>query len=176
MNPIRKASRRISMLVNKITGGTVQNENRGGAPGQAFPGMAEAARAAAADGAVLLKNDGALPLEQGARVALFGRVQTDWFYVGYGSGGDVRAPYLVSPVEGLKSAGIIPDERLLSLYSEWVKRNPADHGFWGHWPHSHPEMPVSDSEIALAANRAETAVVFIGRAAGEDREDLKKRF
>lgn len=55
MNPIRKASRRISMLVNKITGGTVQNENRGGAPGQAFPGMAEAARAAAADGAVLLK-------------------------------------------------------------------------------------------------------------------------
>ena len=170
MNPIRKASRRISMLVNKITGGTVQNENRGGAPGQAFPGMAEAARAAAADGAVLLKNDGALPLEQGARVALFGRVQTDWFYVGYGSGGDVRAPYLVSPVEGLKSAGIIPDERLLSLYSEWVKRNPADHGFWGHWPHSHPEMPVSDSEIALAANRAETAVVFIGRAAGEDRD------
>ena len=39
--------RKISLLVNKITGGTVQNLNTGSARGEAFPGMAEACRKAA---------------------------------------------------------------------------------------------------------------------------------
>ena len=48
-------------------------------------------RLAGAEGAVLLKNDNAaLPLSTQEPVAVFGRVQVDWFYVGYGSGGDVN--------------------------------------------------------------------------------------
>lgn len=48
-------------------------------------------RQAAAEGIVLLKNQGgALPLQKDAPVAVFGRVQLDYFYVGYGSGGDVN--------------------------------------------------------------------------------------
>lgn len=175
MNPLHKIRRSVSMLVNRITGGTVQNENNGGAQGEAFPDIAEAARAAAADGSVLLFNDGTLPLGKDSRVALFGRVQLDWFYVGYGSGGDVRAPYLVSPVQGLESAGVKLDEKLLSLYKSWVERNPADHGFWGHWPYSLPEMPLSEREIEEAAKRCDVAVVFIGRAAGEDRDNKPER-
>ena len=170
MNIGRKIMRRVSVLVNKITGGTVQNQSNASVGGDAFPGMAEAARKAAADGSVLLVNDGVLPLSPGSRVALFGRIQHDWFYVGYGSGGDVRAPYLVSPAQGLAASGLILDERISALYAEWVKKEPADNGFWGHWPYSHPEMPLSDEEITAAAERCGTAVVLIGRAAGEDRD------
>lgn len=46
-------------------------------------------RRAAAQGAVLLKNDGVLPLKDGCRVSLYGRVQQNWFYTGYGSGGEL---------------------------------------------------------------------------------------
>ena len=98
--------RNFSLFVNKLAGGTMQNVNTGEVRGEAFPGMPEACRKAAADGSVLLLNDGTLPLSPSSRVALFGRTQLDWFYAGYGSGGDVRAPYLVSPVQGLENAGV----------------------------------------------------------------------
>lgn len=56
------------------------------------PWMPELLRRTAAEGAVLLKNDGMLPLAGGTQLSLFGRVQRDWFYTGYGSGGDVKKP------------------------------------------------------------------------------------
>ena len=53
-------------------------------------------RRAPAEGVVLLRNEGeVLPLGVHDEVAVFGRVQCDWFAVGYGSGGDVKAPYEV---------------------------------------------------------------------------------
>lgn len=170
MNIARRISRKISSVINSLTGGTAQNLNTGEVRGEAFPGIADAARRAACEGAVLLINDGTLPLSGEDRVALFGRVQTDWFYVGYGSGGDVRAPYLVSPVDGLRSRGVKLDEKLLSLYAAWAEKEPADQGFWGHWPHSHPEMPLSEQTARDAASRCDIAVVLIGRGAGEDRD------
>lgn len=42
----------------------------------------------------------------------FGRVQNDWFYVGYGSGGDVKPPYKVNLIEGLENEGVKIDETL----------------------------------------------------------------
>ena len=162
--------RNFSLFVNKLAGGTMQNVNTGEVRGEAFPGMPEACRKAAADGSVLLLNDGTLPLSPSSRVALFGRTQLDWFYAGYGSGGDVRAPYLVSPVQGLENAGVQLDGTLLSLYRAWTEKNPVDPGFWGHWPLSHPEMPLSRETVAAAAKRNDVAVIFIGRSAGEDRD------
>ena len=64
--------------------------------------MSSTCRAAAAEGIVLLKNDGTLPLRVDEETAFFGRVQNDYFYVGYGSGGDVNAPYRVSPMEAIR--------------------------------------------------------------------------
>jgi len=78
------------------------------------PEMPALCRAAAAEGAVLLKNDGALPIRAGETVALFGRCASDYFYVGYGSGGDVVKPYAVSLTEGLRQNGIKLNERLLA--------------------------------------------------------------
>ena len=76
---------------------------RSKAPKVITPGMPEILRDAAAQGAVLLENNGVLPLSKGSRVALFGRVQNDWFYTGYGSGGDVNKPYAVSLTEGVRN-------------------------------------------------------------------------
>src|SRR5699024_7010146 len=60
------------------------------------PDLAAAARALAAQGTILLHNNGLLPLDDGRRIALFGRTQKDWIAVGYGSGGDVNAPYVTN--------------------------------------------------------------------------------
>ena len=64
-------------------------------------------REAAGEGIVLLKNDnGTLPLAESDRAAVFGRTQFDYFAVGYGSGGDVLAPYTVNLVDGLENQGV----------------------------------------------------------------------
>lgn len=133
--------------------------------------MSELLCRAAAEGAVLLENDGTLPLKD--KFALFGRAQADSFYTGYGSGGDVIKPYQVSIAEGiLKERGLAPDVELLETYRKWAKEHPVDHGYWGNWPLNYPEMPLSEDFVKGVAARAETAVVVLGRAAGEDRDCL----
>ena len=68
-------------------------------------GMPALLREIGAEGSVLLRNDGVLPFARDEALAVFGRVQRDWFFTGYGSGGDVRAPYSVNLIEGLTAAG-----------------------------------------------------------------------
>lgn len=135
------------------------------------PAMSVLLCRAAAEGAVLLENDGTLPLKD--KFALFGRAQADSFYTGYGSGGDVIKPYQVSIAEGiLKERGLAPDIELLETYRKWAKEHPVDHGYWGNWPLNYPEMPLTEDFVKGVAARAETAVVILGRAAGEDRDCL----
>lgn len=128
------------------------------------------ARQAAADGCVLLRNDGTLPLSADDEVAVFGRCQVDWMHMGYGSGGGVRAPYLVGLLDGLEAAGVRHNRVLAHMYRSWCSsdEHAADPGWWGHWQRCHPEMPVSDDLARAAAKSAHTAVVVLGRVAGED--------
>ncbi len=135
--------------------------------------IAAAARQAAAEGCVLLKNDGALPLKKEESIAVFGRCQLDWFFVGYGSGGDVHPPYRVNLMDGLRHCGVTIDTAVAQTYVQWTneEEHKADHGWWGNWPMSHPEMPLDPNLVRAAATRQDTAVVVIGRAAGEDREN-----
>lgn len=136
------------------------------------PHLPALCRQAAAEGAVLLKNErNVLPLEADKPVAVFGRVQVDWFYVGYGSGGDVNPPYKVNLMEGLKGAGVLVDEELAQTYAQWSRDNEPFMGFWGHWPRYFEEMPLEDSQVKDAASRCGTALVVLGRAAGESREN-----
>lgn len=135
------------------------------------PALAALARQAAAEGVVLLRNDdGILPL--GDRpTAVFGRVQYDWFAVGYGSGGDVKVPYVWNLTAGLRDAGVAVDDTVAERYREWcAAHRPSFDGTWGNWPHHFPEMPLDPALATDAATRADTAVVVIGRAAGEARE------
>lgn len=46
------------------------------------PELAAHARAMAARGIILLRNDDTLPLRPATRLALFGRIQKDWIAVG----------------------------------------------------------------------------------------------
>jgi len=153
--------------------GLMQQELTADGSDMVTPEMAALARRAGAEGCVLLKNDGALPLKAEKPVAVFGRCQLDWFYVGYGSGGDVHPPYRVNLMEGLQNAGVRFDRQLAQVYEAWCgsEAHKADHGWWGHWPMSHPEMPVEPNLVTEAAERCETALVVIGRAAGEDRDN-----
>ena len=159
----------------------------GGGPGQtgtsaalercAAPGIGALIRQAGAESCVLLKNDGALPLKKDREIAVFGRCQFDWFYVGYGSGGGVRAPYYVNLIEGLDNAGAAYNKALAKCYRTWCEseENRAERGWWGHWPYSHPEMPLDGVTLRFAAERSDTAVAVIGRAAGEDRDSALKK-
>lgn len=161
----------------RLFGGVPQDEGaRYHGDGAATPGMGELLRRTAAEGAVLLKNDGALPIAQGERIAVFGRVQNDWFYTGYGSGGDVRKPYQISLMDGIRACEKLAfDEELAAQYERWCRENPIDHGYWGHWPRCYPELTVPDEWIGKAADRCDKAVVVIGRSSGEDRENALEK-
>lgn len=137
--------------------------------------MRDTARALAAEGIVLLKNDGVLPIKADDEVAVFGRTQYNYFCVGYGSGGDVKAPYKTSFADGLKECDKIKvNEYLSGIYADWCAKHVPDEGFWGHWPFSFKEMPISENEIWDAAKTSDVAIITIGRAAGEDREQKLK--
>ena len=137
-------------------------------------GMAALIRQAGAESCVLLKNNGALPLRPGQRLSVFGRCQLDGFAVGYGSGGNVRAPYVRTLIDGLEASDLELDRSLLLQYRAWVSReeNKAEAGWWGHWPFHYPEMPVTTAIAQRSARFADTALVVIGRAAGEDRDNM----
>jgi len=135
------------------------------------PGMPELLRSAAAQSAVLLENR-VLPLAAGTKVSVFGRVQVDWFATGYGSGGDVNTPYIVNLLEGLRECELLAvNEGLATAYERWCVENPVNHGIWGKWPRSHPEMPVTAELVHSARQHSEQAVIVIGRSSGEDREN-----
>lgn len=141
-----------------------------------LPGIPELIREGAADGCVLLKNDGVLPLQKGRPVSVFGRCQVDTFYVGYGSGGDVHPPYRVSYLEGLRdNPEITLNEELAAVYECWCKENPpVISNLWGQWPMCYPEMALTKELTEAAAKQSDTALVILGRAAGEERENLLK--
>ena len=170
-NKLGKLAQRI---IDKAMGnGLMQEETSADGERYVTPGIGALIRQAGAEGCVLLKNDGALPLNKEQEVAVFGRCQLDWFYVGYGSGGDVNAPYHVNLIDGLRNVGFALNAEVLRSYETWTQQedNMADHGWRGHWPMNYPEMPLDAALVQKAAQTAETALVVIGRAAGEDREN-----
>ena len=168
------AERLISKTVNFVTAAVTQTSNakeRIEIP--PADGIAELCRLSAAEGCVLLKNENnILPLSKERTLSVFGRVQNNTFFVGYGSGGDVNAHYNVSIMEALQNSNDITINPVLSqIYADWCKENPVNDGFWGHWPMCYDEMPVEDEIVKNAAENSDTAMVVIGRAAGEDREN-----
>ena len=165
----RKTYNLIGLVVNKV--GQNEAQNNDSLDRTVTEGMPELLRAAAAEGTVLLRNDNVLPFSENEAISVFGRVQNDYMFVGYGSGGDVIKPYTVSLMEGLKNAGANINTELADIYAEWCKKNPPDHGFWGHWPLYYDEMPIETSVIESASQKSNCAVIVIGRSAGEDREN-----
>ncbi len=167
---------KITDAVNSASGLAQEQIERANEPKRITEGMPELVRSAAAEGAVLLRNYGVLPLEKGTKVSLFSRVSEDWFYVGYGSGGDVNRPYEISLTDGVRTCDYLElNEELAGIYHKWSRENPINHGVWGRWPLYYPEMPLSDAVVSRAANVSDVAVVTIGRSAGEDRDNILEK-
>lgn len=137
---------------------------------------AATARQAVAEGCVLLKNDNALPVKKGSNIALFGRIQFDYYKSGTGSGGMVNAPYIVSILDALKEEKDISlNTELLAEYEAWVKENPFNKGKgWAAEPWCQEEMELSDETVKKAAQSSDEAVIIIGRTAGEDQDNSAK--
>ena len=136
---------------------------------------AQKAREAAAEGIVLLKNDrNALPLQDGAKISIFGRIQFDYYKSGTGSGGLVNTSYVVGILDALKQYGKYQiNQDLIDIYQEWIKSHPFDKGQgWATEPWSQEEMPLTKEIVQKARQKSEIAIIVIGRTAGED-QDLK---
>jgi len=135
---------------------------------------AKAARQMVAEGCVLLKNDDkVLPLNKGERISIFGRIQSDYYKSGTGSGGMVNTPYVVSIPEGLKNSGsVIINEELEAVYDAWTRENPFDQGVgWAQEPWCQKEMPLTEEVVGKAASNSDAAIIILGRTAGEDKDN-----
>lgn len=166
-----KFNDKIGKIVTKFT--SVSQDENGDAEVEKTitDGMPELARQAAAEGAVLLKNDNVLPLKEGTTVSLFGRTYKDYFFVGYGSGGDVIRPYNIDLAQGIENCDKLNlNYTLHNIYMKWREKNPVSHGYWAHWPLRYEEMPLTDEIVASARTESDTAIVTIGRSSGEDRD------
>lgn len=136
------------------------------------------ARKTAAEGCVLIKNDGeTLPLRKGDRVAVFGRIAFNYYKSGLGSGGLVNTRYVVGILDALKAEkSVSVDEKLLKVYEDWMVDHPYDVGAgWGMVPWSQEEMPLEDAVVDQAAKDNDIAIVIIGRTAGEDQDNANEK-
>jgi beta-glucosidase len=127
-------------------------------------------REAAAQGMVLLKNDGhALPLKTVKSVALFGNTSYGLIAGGTGSG-DVNKAYTVSLIEGLTNAGYTVDDNLRNTYTTYIKdakaKQPKPRSFFEPVPPI-AQLAVTPDLLAQEANNADVAIFTVGRNAGE---------
>lgn len=132
------------------------------------------AREAVGEGIVLLRNEGAvLPLQKGSRAAVFGRSQFNYYKSGTGSGGLVNTSYVTGILDALEACEEIEvNEQVKAAYERWLKDHPFDAGQgWASEPWFQEEMPLDTALVAEAAARSDTAIIIIGRTAGEDQDN-----
>ncbi len=144
--------------------------------GVPVPELAEYCRKAAAEGAVLIKNEeSVLPLQKGEKISIFGRCQIEYYRSGTGSGGAVNVPYVKNILDELrKSEAVEVNETLAGLYEAWLKENPFDNGGggWACEPWFQKEMPITEEIAKNAREVSEVALFVIGRTAGEDKDNF----
>ena len=165
-----------------------------------FKAHAAITRQSAAEGIVLLKNNGALPFRTEGNlspltshhsplvktVALFGENSYDFLSGGTGSG-CVHPPYVVDMLQGLENAGIKSSPVLTDIYRKYIEfakvkfqaeRHPAK---WYQMEYfgqqKYPEIAIDPIAINNEVKTADAAIITIGRQAGEgvDR-DLNTEF
>ena len=136
----------------------------------------EKAAETAAEGIVMLKNDNAaLPVSKDDEIAVFGRIQLDYYKSGTGSGGLVNVHKVTGIVDGLLECGVKLNGELLEFYKKQAEEHPFDIGDgWGGEPWCQQEFALTDEIVGNAAKSSETAIVVIGRTAGEENDNKAK--
>ncbi|MBE6727874.1 MAG: beta-glucosidase [Ruminococcaceae bacterium] len=159
------------MIVDKST--VIQGKKLWETPAGPLKELKPICRKLAAEGSVMLKNDGVLPLGKGQKVAVFGRTQETYIKSGTGSGGLVRVEKVPCILDSLRENGVFEiDEELVKVYKDWIEKNPYDNGHgWATEPWSQVEMPLSEELVKSAKERSDAALIIIGRTAGEDKDN-----
>jgi beta-glucosidase len=135
-------------------------------------GHAEVDREAAAQGMVLLRNEGVLPLAPKLKLALLGNTSYAMITGGTGSG-DVNEAYTISLPQGLEDAGLAVDGALAEAYGRYLqeeenKRPAPPRPFMR--PPPIPQRTVPADEIERLSRETAVALVTIGRNSGEGRD------
>ena len=161
--------------VRRILEYIVKTHNFKGYPYQNEPPLkahAQTVREVGADGIVLLKNSGILPLSV-KRVALFGCTSYDWISGGSGFGGTSVGHYTVSLVEGLRSAGYEVYKPLISIYKQHLASEEKRLFPNGRPPFSltpparAEEKSFTSEEMNAAIDGSDVAIISLGRKSGE---------
>ncbi len=142
----------------------------------------EMAKCVAEEGMVMLKNNGALPFDKGEKIAVFGINQIDFIYGGGGSGNfnskNEKVDYIslyAALKEKADNGEIELYEKLMKSYETYYNNYWSQDGrtygygtrqgsvikYWG-------EMELKESDVTEAAKNADSAIITIGRPAGED--------
>ena len=133
---------------------------------------AQVVREVGADGIVLLKNSGILPLT-GKRVALFGCTSYDWISGGSGFGGTSVGHYTVSLIEGMRSAGYEVYKPLIATYTAHLAAEEKRLFPDGRPPFSlmpparADEKQFTADELNAAIEGSDVAIISLGRKSGE---------
>ncbi|MFB6489637.1 MAG: glycoside hydrolase family 3 N-terminal domain-containing protein [Thermoproteus sp. AZ2] len=170
LGELERSAERVMALVMRTP--TYKGYKPSGAPD--LEAHARIAYEAAAEGLVLLKNNGALPLRPGTKVAVFGTGQIETAKGGTGSG-HTHPKRVVNIVEGLRAAGLIVDEELASMYEEYVLRARGREFLERlYYEEAHvepiPQDIVDEGLMEKLAERNDAAVVVIVRTSGEGRD------
>lgn len=135
---------------------------------------AQVARQAAAEGMVLLKNDGGtLPFASDVKKpVLFGSGSYNFISGGDGGSGCVHVAYSVSLLEGMQHAGFSRDEELCKIYLPFQEKERVridnERKKYPNPPAFTPaECPLKDKVIRKKAETEDIAVITIGRSTGE---------
>jgi beta-glucosidase len=131
---------------------------------------AAVSRMAAAEGMVLLKNNGnALPLNKNKNIALFGNASYALIAGGTGSG-EVNTAYTFPFTKALNDAGFVTDKTMQSVYTNYIieakANSPKPKSFFEQRPPI-KEMDVDQQTIEQQAKTADAAIITIGRNGGE---------
>ena len=119
---------------------------------------------AAAEGIVLLKNDGGLlPFTDGTRLAVFGKAQIDYVKGGGGSG-DVHSAYVRNIYDGLNRTGRVRVfDKLSRFYEDYVNSEYGENKKNGMFD----EAKIPRGLLREARAFTDTAVITINRFSGE---------
>ena len=133
---------------------------------------AQVVREVGADGIVLLKNNGVLPLT-GKVVALFGCTSYDWISGGSGFGGTSVGHYTVSLIEGMRSVGYGVYKPLIDTYTKHLADEEKRLFPEGRPPFSlqpparAEEKQFTTDELNSAIDGSNVAIISLGRKSGE---------
>ncbi|MDP4226091.1 MAG: glycoside hydrolase family 3 C-terminal domain-containing protein, partial [Bacteroidota bacterium] len=137
----------------------------------------EAAREAACEGMVLLKNgNNSLPFKKVKNVALFGKTSYRFIVGGTGSG-RVNYESAASIKDEFVNAGYKVVKPLEDIYTDFVKEVMSNtKGDKLNAVDFHSELPLSKDQITAQVKSSDVAVITIGRNAGEGRDRDAKDF